>query len=61
MVRFCSNPKRFCPDLTLSFVFNFIINLYIVTNFNLNFLFLKQIIYLKLIVRKFKILVDITK
>ncbi|UMT76921.1 hypothetical protein ML435_09775 [Staphylococcus roterodami] len=37
------------------------INLYIVTNFNLNFLFLKQIIYLKLIVRKFKILIDITK
>ncbi|UMT79517.1 hypothetical protein ML436_10395 [Staphylococcus roterodami] len=37
------------------------INLYIVTNFNLNFLFLKQIIYPKLIVRKFKILIDITK
>ncbi|HFG8797794.1 hypothetical protein [Staphylococcus argenteus] len=46
---------------TLSFEFNFIINLYIVTNFNLNFLSLKQIISLKLIVRKFKILVDITK
>ncbi|HDA9324923.1 TPA: hypothetical protein O5414_001995 [Staphylococcus aureus] len=42
-----------------SIVSNFIFNLYIVTNFNLNFLSLKQIIYSKLIVRKFKIFVDI--
>ncbi|NGG20354.1 hypothetical protein G0Y43_03185, partial [Staphylococcus aureus] len=39
----------------------FIFNLYIITNFNLNFLSLKQIIYSKLIVRKFKIFVDILK
>ncbi|HCV2660147.1 hypothetical protein [Staphylococcus aureus] len=44
-----------------SIVSNFIFNLYIVTNFNLNFLSLKQIIYPKLIVRKFKIFVDILK
>ncbi|HDP3224394.1 TPA: hypothetical protein P6L60_002772 [Staphylococcus aureus] len=46
-----------------SIVSNFIFNLYIVTNFNLNFLqlTLKQIIYSKLIVRKFKIFVDILK
>ncbi|WP_047560229.1 hypothetical protein [Staphylococcus schweitzeri] len=36
------------------------INFYIVTNFNLNFLSLKQIISPKLIVRKFKIIIDIT-
>ncbi|HHC9152270.1 TPA: hypothetical protein ACN2TR_002566 [Staphylococcus aureus] len=42
-----------------SIVSNFIFNLYIVTNFNLNFLSLKQIISSKLIVRKFKIFVDI--
>ncbi|HHO5599614.1 TPA: hypothetical protein ACRVE9_002325 [Staphylococcus aureus] len=40
-----------------SIVSNFIFNLYIVTNF----LSLKQIIYSKLIVRKFKIFVDILK
>ncbi|HCT1237093.1 TPA: hypothetical protein ACN3A1_002071 [Staphylococcus aureus] len=44
-----------------SIVSNFIFNLYIVTNFNLNFLSLKQIIYSKLIVRKFKIFVDVLK
>ncbi|HCY1643385.1 TPA: hypothetical protein PEJ03_001823 [Staphylococcus aureus] len=44
-----------------SIVSNFIFNLYIVTNFNLNFLSLKQIIYSKLIVRKFKTFVDILK
>ncbi|HEE8917315.1 hypothetical protein AXF07_13505 [Staphylococcus aureus] len=44
-----------------SIVSNFIFNLYIVTNFNLNFLSLKQIISSKLIVRKFKIFVDILK
>ncbi|HDL9241365.1 TPA: hypothetical protein PX254_002636 [Staphylococcus aureus] len=44
-----------------SIVFNFIFNLYIVTNFNLNFLSLKQIISSKLIVRKFKIFFDILK
>ncbi|HAY1522578.1 TPA: hypothetical protein JZ139_001678 [Staphylococcus aureus] len=44
-----------------SIVSNFIFNLYIVTNFNLNFLSLKQIIYSKLIVRKFKIFFDILK
>ncbi|HCX0855184.1 hypothetical protein [Staphylococcus aureus] len=44
-----------------SIVFNFIFSLYIVTNFNLNFLSLKQIISSKLIVRKFKIFVDILK
>ncbi|HFQ1363881.1 hypothetical protein KSB76_12040 [Staphylococcus aureus] len=40
-----------------SIVSNFIFNLYIVTNF----LSLKQIISSKLIVRKFKIFVDILK
>ncbi|HDJ6591957.1 TPA: hypothetical protein PQ844_002723 [Staphylococcus aureus] len=44
-----------------SIVSNFIFNLYIVTNFNLNFLSLKQNIPSKLIVRKFKIFVDILK
>ncbi|HBE8423582.1 TPA: hypothetical protein O3M91_002514 [Staphylococcus aureus] len=44
-----------------SIVSNFIFNLYIVTNFNLNFLSLKQIISSKLIVRNFKIFVDILK
>ncbi|MFU0794228.1 hypothetical protein [Staphylococcus aureus] len=44
-----------------SIVSNFIFNLYIVTNFNLNFLSLKQIISSKLIVRKFKISVDVLK
>ncbi|HDE5105841.1 TPA: hypothetical protein PDC95_002243 [Staphylococcus aureus] len=44
-----------------SIVSNFIFNLYIITNFNLNFLSLKQIIYSELIVRKFKIFVDILK
>ncbi|HCQ3585980.1 TPA: hypothetical protein OIU32_001935 [Staphylococcus aureus] len=44
-----------------SIVSNFIFNLYIVTNFNLNFLSLKQIIPSKSIVRKFKIFVDILK
>ncbi|HDB3476327.1 TPA: hypothetical protein O6O67_002506 [Staphylococcus aureus] len=44
-----------------SIVSNFIFNLYIITNFNLNFLSLKQIIYSKLIVRKFKIFVGILK
>ncbi|WP_345994133.1 hypothetical protein U5S32_09810 [Staphylococcus aureus] len=44
-----------------SIVSNFIFNLYIVTNFNLNFLSLKQIISSQLIVRKFKIFVDILK
>ncbi|QWB97296.1 hypothetical protein [Staphylococcus sp. MZ8] len=44
-----------------SIVSNFIFNLYIVTNFNLNFLSLKQIISSKLIVKNFKIFVDILK
>ncbi|WP_256084499.1 hypothetical protein [Staphylococcus aureus] len=44
-----------------SIVSNFIFNLYIVSNFHLNFLSLKQIIYSKLIVRQFKIFVDILK